>query len=129
MRPWLTRVAVLVTLILPQLTNNAIAQGGPPPRSVEAYRVVEHLVQHRQELALDSHQVTRLTELAQRLRATPGRLRITGQRVPGKSSPRVERRPMSRREALRDALRVLRPEQRATATRLIGSDSTKMVHQ
>lgn len=129
MRPWLTRVAVLVTLILPRLAENAIAQGGAPPRSVKAYRVVERLVQHRRELALDSHQVTRLTELAQRLRATPSRLRITGRRVPGKSSPRVERRSISRREALLDALRVLTPEQRASATRLIGLDSTKMVNQ
>jgi hypothetical protein len=59
MRPWLARVALLVTLILPQPTENAIAQGGAPPRSVEAYR------------------------------------------VPGKSSSRVERGPISRREALR----------------------------
>ena len=129
MRPWLTRVAVLVTLILPRLAENAIAQGDAPPQSVEAYKVVERLVQHRRELALDSHQVTRLTEFAERLRTTPGRLRITGRRVPGKSSPRVERRPISRREALHGALRVLTPEQRASATRLIGSDSTKMANQ
>lgn len=130
MRPWLTRAAILATLILPQLPGSgAAAQGGPAARPVRAYAVVQRLVDHREELALDSNQVAKLTQLAQRLRTNPGRLRITGHRAPGKASPRVEREPIPRQEALRRALRVLTPEQRIIAVRVIESDTTNMVRR
>lgn len=125
MRPWLIRAAILATLIIPHPPGNAAAaQGGPPARPVRAHAVVEQLVAHREELALDSKQVGRLTQLAQRLRANPGQLRITGHGAPGKASPRVERKPIPRQEALRRALRVLTPEQRIIAARVIETDTT-----
>jgi hypothetical protein len=57
------------------------------------------------------------------------RLRITGQRAPGKASPRIERKPISREEAVRRALRVLTPTQRVIAARLVESDTTDMAHR
>ncbi|MBA3318523.1 MAG: hypothetical protein H0T50_10590 [Gemmatimonadales bacterium] len=131
MCPWLTRAAVLATLIITQLPGTEVAaQSGPPARSLPAHAVVERLVEHRQDLALDSLQVTRLTQLAHRLRTNPGRLRITSHsRVPGKASPRVEREPISPREALRRALRVLTPEQRVAAARLVQSDTVDMARR
>ena len=129
MRPWLTRAAILATLILPQLPGNAAAAQGGPIRPVRASAVVARLVHRRVELALDSGQVVKLTQLAERLRANPWRLRITGHRAPGKASPRVERKPISREEAVRSALRVLTPEQRVIAVRLVESDTTGMAHR
>lgn len=130
MCPWLTRAAILATLIFPQLPGNAAAaQSGLPGRPVRAYAVVERLVDHRNELALDSSQVVRLTDLAQRLRANPGRLRITGHSAPGKAGPRVERKRISRAEGLRKALRELSPEQRVIAVRLIELDTTSTAHR
>lgn len=130
MPPWLTRAAILATLILPQLSGNAAAaQSGHPARPLRAHAVVQRLVDHREELALDSSQVVKLTQLAQRLRTNPGRPRITGHGAPGKPSPRVERKLISREEALRRALRVLTPEQRVIAVRLVESDTTDMAHR
>lgn len=129
MRPCLTGAAVLATLILPQLPGSAAADEDGPPRPARAYAVVQRLVHHREQLALGSNQVAKLTQLAQRLLTNPGRLTITGNRAPGKASPRVERKLISRHEALRKALRVLTPEQRIMAARVIESDTTSMVQR
>ncbi len=127
---WLTRAAALATLILPGFAGTVAADEGNraanPPRG---HLVVEQLLDHREQLALDSTQTAELTRLAQRLRAASGRLRITGHRAPGKAGPRVERRPISPREALRRALRVLTPEQRVIATRLIRLTSADKAHR
>lgn len=130
MHPRLTRAAILATLIVPQLAGNpTAAQSGPPPRPTLAYALVVRLVEHREKLALDSNQIAELTDLAHRLRTGPGRLKTTGRGVPGKAGRRVEREPVSSREALRNAFRVLSPEQRLTAARLIESDTTNLLHR
>ncbi len=131
MRPWPIRAAVLATLLITQLPGTlTAAQRGPPDRPLRAHIVVERLVEHRQDLGLDSAQVTKLTQLAQRLRASPGRLTITGlSRVPGKASRRVEWKPVSSREALRRALRLLSREQQVIAVRLIERDTTDMARR
>ena len=131
MRSRTIRAALWATLIISPLpADGAAAQSSSPDRLVRAHLLAERLVRHRLDLALDSAQVTRLSQLAQRLRANPGRLTITSRsRVPGKASPRVERKPISREEALRKAFRVLTPEQRVTAARVIEADTTDMAHR
>jgi Spy/CpxP family protein refolding chaperone len=129
MRPWVTHAAIVATLIVPLLSGPAAAQRGPSPRPAPAYALVERLLAHRAELALDTHQTAKLTQLAQQLRTHPSRLRITGRTAPGKASHRVEREPISRQEATRRALRVLTPEQRIVAARAVESDDTNMAQR
>ncbi len=130
MRPWLTRAAILATLVIPLLAGSpAAAQRGSIPRPEPAYALVERLLEHREELALDTSQIAKLTQLAQQLQTHPSRLRITGQGAPGKASPRVGRKPISRQEALRRAVSVLTPEQRIMAACVAESDTTKMAQR
>lgn len=125
MRSSLTRVAFAATLAVPLLTHSAAAQPGTGQgRPTHPHLAVESVLRHQEHLALDSVQVSRLSEFARRLEASPVRLRITGSdRVPGKAAPRVERTRITSREALSRAFRVLTPAQRIEAARLIASDS------
>ncbi len=69
MPAWLTRAAVLATLIITPLPGAEVAaQSSSPARSLPAHAVAERPVEHRQDLGLDGLQVTRLTQLAHRLR-------------------------------------------------------------
>jgi len=131
MRSWLTSVALAATLALPLLAHSAAAhQGTGQDRPIRPHLAVESVVRHREHLALDSMQVSRLYELARRLQASPVRLRITGSdRVPGKAAPRVERTRITSREALEKAFRLLTPAQRIEAARLIASDSADRTHR
>jgi hypothetical protein len=106
MRSWLTRVALAATLALPLLTHAAAAQPGTgQDRPTRPHLAVEGVLRHQGHLALDSVQVSRLSELARRLQASPTRLRIAGSdRVPGKATPRVERTRITSREALKKAI-------------------------
>ena len=124
MRSWITRVALAATLALPLLAHSAAAQpGNGQDRPTRPYLAVESVLRHREHLGLDSVQVTRLSELARRLQASPVRLRMTGSdRVPGKAAPRVARARITSREALSRAFRVLTPAQRIEAARLIAAD-------
>jgi hypothetical protein len=125
MRSCITRVALAATLALPLLTHAATAQPGTGQhRPLRPHLAVESVLRHQEHLALDSVQVSRLSELARRLEASPVRLRMTGSdRVPGKAAPRVERTRITSREALEKAFRVLTPAQRIEAARWTASDS------
>ena len=131
MRSWPTRVALAATLALPLLTDAAAAQPGTgQDRPTHPYLALESVLRHQEHLALDSVQVSRLSELARRLQASPTRLRITGSdRVPGKAAPRVERTRITSREALERAFRVLTPAQGIEAARLIASDSADRTYR
>jgi hypothetical protein len=127
MRSWLPRVAFAATLAFSLLVHSAAAQPGTgQDRPRRPYLAVESVLRHRDHLGLDSLQVSRLSELARRLQASPVRLRMTGSdRVSGKAAPRVERTRITSREALSRAFRVLTPAQRIEAARLIASDSAE----
>ncbi len=117
----LFRAALAAAAIL--LPLQAHAENGPAQASLPApaYGVVDRLLADRQRLALDSLQVVELTRLGERLRAHRGRLELVGfNRVPGKSVPRYIRVYPSAEEALRSALDLLTPDQRAQAVRLLG---------
>jgi hypothetical protein len=89
-------------------------------RAQNAQAVVGELLSHSQELALTKGQVDSLTALAVRIREDRARLQIVGlDRVPGKSVPRFVRVYPVRREARGTALRLLTPDQRVEAHRLI----------
>jgi hypothetical protein len=131
MRSRLIRVAFAATLALPLLTHSAAARSDTgQDRPTRPHLAVESVLRHREHLALDSVQLSRLSELARRLEASPVRLRMTGSdRVPGKAAPRVERTRITSREALKRALRLLTPAQRIEAARLIASDSADRTHR
>jgi hypothetical protein len=91
-----------------------------PTRAENAQTVIGQLLSHRQELSLTSGQVASLTTLAVRIREDRGRLRIVGlDRVAGKSVPRFARVYPVRREARGMALRLLTPDQRVEADKLL----------
>jgi hypothetical protein len=127
MRSSLTHVALAATLAFPLLTHSAAAQPGTrQDRPMHPHLAVENVLRHQEHLALDAVQVSRLSELARRLQASPVRLRMTGSdRVPGKAAPRVERTRITYREALERAFGVLTPAQRKEAARLIASERGK----
>jgi hypothetical protein len=78
------------------------------------------LLSHHQELSLTSRQVESLAALAVRIREDRGRLQIVGfDRVPGKSVPRFARVYPIQREARAMALRLLTPEQRVEADKIL----------
>jgi hypothetical protein len=131
MRSRLIRVAFAATLALPLLINSAAAQPGTgQDRPTHPHLAVQSVLRHQEHLALDSVQVSRLSELARRLQASPIRVRMTGSdRVPGKAAPRVERTRITSREALERAFRVLSPAQRIEAARLIASDSADVTYR
>jgi len=131
MRSRLIRVALAATLALPLLTHAATGQPGTGQhRPTHPHLVVESVLRHQEHLALDSMQVSRLSELARRLQGSPVRLRMTGSdRVPGKAAPRVERTRITSRKALQKAFRVLTPAQRIEAARWIASDSADRTYR
>ena len=82
--------------------------------------VVGELLSHHQELSLTSRQVESLTALAVRIQEDRGRLQIVGfDRVPGKSVPRFARVYPIQREARAMALRLLTPDQRVEADKIL----------
>lgn len=118
-------LAALVVLLPGRSEAQASARSEPTPAK-SAQAVVGQLLSHRQELALTSGQVESLTALAVRIREDRGRLQIVGlDRVPGKSVPRFARVYRVRREARGTALRLLTPDQRVEAHRLL-RDGTPM---
>jgi hypothetical protein len=89
--------------------------------------LVSELLAHRQELSLTAEQVDSLTTLSERIRHDRGHLQIVAlDRVPGKSVPRFARVYPLRREARGMALRLLTPDQRVAADKLLrGSPPAK----
>jgi hypothetical protein len=86
--------------------------------------VVQRIRKYRTELALSEDQVAKLTTLEATLREETGRQVVVARdRVPGKFVPRYERRRPSRADALRQALKVLTPEQRAKAVQVLEGSS------
>ena len=113
------RAALAATVVLLPVRSEAQASA-QRERVVVAQAVVGTLLSHRQELSLTSGQVDSLTALAVRIREDRGRLQIVGlDRVPGKSVPRFARVYPARREARGMALRLLTPDQRVEADRLL----------
>jgi hypothetical protein len=85
--------------------------------------LISQLLAHRQELSLTAGQVDSLTTLSERIRHDWGHLQIVGlDRVPGKSVPRFARVYPLRREAREMALRLLTPDQRGEADKLLRRD-------
>jgi hypothetical protein len=112
-------LAALVVL-LPVRSEAQAPAGSEPTRTQNAQAVIGQLLSHRQELALTSGQVDSLTPLAIRTREDRGRLQIVGlDRVPGKLVPRFARVYPVRREATGMALRLLTPDQRVEADKLL----------
>lgn len=112
-------LAALVVLLPVRSEAQASARTKPTPAQ-NGQAVVGQLLSHRQELALTSGQVDSLTALAVRIREDRGRLQIVGlDRVPGKSVPRFARVYPIRREAAGMSLRLLTPDQRVEADRLL----------
>ncbi len=115
------RAALAAVVVL--LPVRAEAQASVPAKRTRAESgqvVVGELLSHRQELSLTSRQVDSLTALATRIREDRGRLQVAGyDRVPGKSVPRFTRVYPVRREASGMALRLLTPDQRVEADRIL----------
>jgi hypothetical protein len=82
--------------------------------------MVGELLSRHQELSLTSGQVESLTALAVRIREDRGRLQIVGfDRVPGKSVPRFALVYPIQREGRAMALRLLTPDQRVEADKIL----------
>jgi len=119
MHTHMLRAALAATVVLLPVRSAAQASA-QRERVVVAQTVVGTLLSHREELSLTSGQVDSLTALAVRIREDRGRLQIVGlDRVPGKSVPRFVRVYPVRREARGTALRLLTPDQRVEADRLL----------
>lgn len=120
-----TRILTLAALIL--ALENSVVAGQTLPASLKiapAATVVGRILAGRDQLGLNPEQVARLAKLEQRLQHDRGRPVVTGlDRAPGKSVPRIERVKTSATGAYRQALRVLRPDQQATAARLLDTFS------
>jgi hypothetical protein len=115
------RAALAAVVVL--LPVRSEAQPAVPAERVpgdSAQVMVEELLSHHQELSLTSGQVESLTALAVRIREDRGRLQIVGfDRVPGKSVPRLARVYPIQREARAMALRLLTPDQRVEADKIL----------
>ena len=110
--------AVVVVLSVRSEAQTAVPAERIPGDSTQV--VVGELLSHQQELSLTTGQVESLTALAVRIREDRGRLQIVGfDRVPGKSVPRFARVYPIRREARAMALRLLTPDQRVEADRIL----------
>jgi hypothetical protein len=119
MHTHMLRAALAATVVFLPMRSEAQASA-QRERVVVAQTVVDTLLSHRQELSLTSGQVDSLTALAVRIREDRGRLQIAGlDRVPGKSVPRFARVYLVRREARGMALRLLTPDQRVEADKLL----------
>ncbi len=117
---FLRAAATAALLLLPLPARAEITPSVSTSRPRPAYLVIDQLIAQESLLSLDSTQVAKLTNLAERLRADKGRLsRVTGSRVPGKAVPRYGRVFPTSSEALRLALDLLTPEQRIVASRLL----------
>jgi hypothetical protein len=85
--------------------------------------MVGELLSHHQELSLTPGQVESLTALAVQIREDRGRPQIVGfDRVPGKSVPRFARVYPIQGEARAMALRLLTPDQRVEADKILHGD-------
>jgi hypothetical protein len=121
MHTHMLRAALAALVVLLPVRSEAQASArSEHTRAQNAQAVVGELLSHSQELALTSGQVDSLTALAVRIRGDRGRLQIVGlDRVPGKSVPRFARVYPVRREARGMALRLLTPDQRVEADKLL----------
>ena len=121
MHTHMLRAALAALVVLLPVRSEAQASARTEPTHAQsAQAVVGDLLSHRQVLALTIGQVDRLTALAVRIREDRGRLQIAGfDRVPGKSVPRFARVYPVRRKATGMALRLLTPDQRVEADRLL----------
>jgi hypothetical protein len=128
MHTHMLRAALAAMVVLLPVRSEAQASArSEPTRAQNAEAVVGELLSHRQELSLTSGQVDSLTALAVRIREDRGRQQIAGlDRVPGKSVLRFVRVYPVRREATGMALRLLTPDQRVEAGKLLhGGTPTK----
>jgi hypothetical protein len=121
MHTHILRAALAALVVLLPVRSEAQASARTEPTHAQnAEAVVGELLSHRQALALTRGQIDSLTALADRIREDRGRLQIAGfDRVPGKSVPRFARVYSLRREAKGMALRLLTPDQRVEADKLL----------
>lgn len=121
MHTHMLRAALAAVVVLLPVRSEAQASARTEPTHAQnAHAVVGELLSHRQELALTSGQVDSLTALTLRIREDRGRLQIAGlDRVPGKLVPRFARVYSVRRGAREMALRLLTPDQRVEADKLL----------
>ena len=121
MHTHMLRAALAALVVLLPVRSEAQASTRTEPTPFErAESVVGELLSHRQELSLTSGQVESLTALAVRIQEDRGRLQIVGfDRVPGKSVPRFARLYPIQREARAMALRLLTPDQRVEADKIL----------
>lgn len=111
-------MALVVLLPVPSGAQASARAGVTRGESTES--VADQLLAHRQELSLNSKQVHSLTALSNRIREDRGRLHIVGfDRVPGKSVPRLARLYQVRQRARATALRLLTPDQRVSADKIL----------
>lgn len=110
-------------ILLPLRAAAEIASGNEAPLPTPAYVVVDRILAERGRLSLGRQQVAKLAQLAERLRADGGRLKLVGlDGVPGKSVPRYIRVFPTSDGALRQALDLLTPEQRGEAARFLQAE-------
>ncbi len=113
------RAALAALVVLLPIRSEAQTSAERPHRRT-AQRPVSELLSHRRQLSLTGGQVDSLTALANRIRVDRGRLQVVGfDGVPGKSVPRFVRVYPVRQRAGERALRLLSPEQRQGANRLL----------
>ena len=116
----LTAALAAVVVLLPVRSEAQTSVPAERIRGDSAQVVVGELLSHRQELSLTSGQVDSLTALATRIREDRGRLQIVGfDRVPGKSVPRFVRVYAIQRKARVLAFRLLTPDQRVEADKIL----------
>jgi hypothetical protein len=117
----LLRAALAASVVLLPVRSEAQPSSltaRPPQQGSQA--VVGELLARRQELSLTGVQFDSLTALSSRIRADHGQIRIVRfDRVPGKWVPEVARVYPVQRAARDMALRILTPDQRAEAGRVL----------
>lgn len=117
-------LAAMAVLLLPVRSEAQSVTTASPARVESARVAVGTLLSHREGLSLTRGQVDSLSALATRICEDRGRIQIAGlDRVPGKSVPRVARVFRVRREAKGLALRLLTPDQRMEAEKLLDGPS------
>jgi hypothetical protein len=107
-------------VLLPIRSEAQVSSMAQPTGRECAPVLVSQLLAHKQELSLTAGQVDSLTTLSERIRHDRGHLPVVGlDRVPGKSVPRFARVYPLRPEARGMALRLLTPDQRVAADKLL----------
>ena len=115
-----TAALAALVVLLPLRSEAQTSVTAARTRADSANAVIGELLAHRQQLSLTSGQIDSLTVLATRIREDRGRLQIVGfDRVPGKSVPRFVRVYAIQRKARVLAFRLLTPDQRVEADKIL----------